>query len=106
MYSCESYEIFKNTFFKGHVLTTECLWDVFLENILLLKVCLKYKDLQKLANIQGAEEATRRYTIKSVFKNCTKFTGKSICWSLSFNKVARMSTATLLKRDPVAGVFL
>ena len=56
--------------------------------------------------LQGAEAATRRYSIKSVFKNCINFTGKSICWSLSINKVAGMSTATLLKRDPVAGVFL
>ena len=71
------------------------------------------EDLLKLANIwsiikslQGAETATRRCSIKSVFKNCAKFTGKSICRSLSFNKVAGMSAATLLKGASVTGVVL
>ena len=48
---------------------------------------------------KGAEAATRRCSLKSVFKSCAKFPGKSICRSLSFNKVAGMSTATLFKRD-------
>ena len=63
----------------------------------------KKKYLLKLANIWyitkpllGAEAVTRRYT---------KFTVKSICRSLFFNKVAGMSTVTLIKRDSVAGVF-
>ena len=56
--------------------------------------------------IQGAEAATQRCSIKNIFKNCTKFTGKSICPNLSFNKVAEMSTATLLKRDSVTVFFL
>ena len=71
------------------------------------------EDLLKLANIwsiikslQGVETATRRCSIKSVFQNCTKFTGKSICRSLSFNKVVGMSAATLLKGASVTGVVL
>ena len=42
--------------------------------------------LFKLANIwsipkplKGAEAANQRCSIKSIFKNCTKFTGISIC---------------------------
>ena len=72
----------------------------------------KKKDLLKLANIWytakpllGAEVVTRRCSLKSVFKSCTKFTGKSICKSLFFNKVAGMSNAALIKRHSVAGVF-
>ena len=108
------------------------MWAVFLENILLLKVCFQTitslknpritkeglqrnkdhkrkmkKDLLKLAKIwnitkslQGAEAATRRFSIKSVFKNCAKFTGKSICRGLSCNKFAGMNTKTLLKYYP------
>ena len=68
--------------------------------------CSKAKmneDLLKLANVwsitkslQGAEATTQRCSIKNVFRNCTKFTEKSIWRNLSFNKIAGMSTATLL----------
>ena len=34
-----------------------------------------------------------------VLKNFAKFTGKHLCQSLFFNKVAIVSPATLLKRD-------
>ena len=36
---------------------------------------------------------------KGVFRNLVKFTGKHLCRSLFFNKVAGLSPATLLKRD-------
>ena len=78
--------------------------------------CSKAKmneDLLKLANVwsitkslQGAEATTQRCSTKNVVRNCTKFTEKSIRRNLSFNKIAGMSTATLLKRDSVATVFL
>ena len=42
---------------------------------------------------------------KGVLKNFTKFTGKHLCQSLFFNKVAGLP-ATLLKRDLGTGVFL
>ena len=32
--------------------------------------------------------------------NCTKFTGKHLCQSLLFNKLAGLRTATLLKKKP------
>ena len=41
--------------------------------------------LQKL----GDTSCDRRCSVKkSVYKNFTKFTGKPMCWSLLFNKVA------------------
>ena len=42
---------------------------------------------------------------KSYLKNFTKFTGKHLCQSLLFNKVAGLGPATLLKRDAGTGVF-
>ena len=42
---------------------------------------------------------------KDVFKNFAKFTGKHLCQSLFFNKVAHLSTAVLLKKRFLAQVF-
>ena len=41
---------------------------------------------------------------KGVLRNFTKFTGKYLCQSLFFNKVAGLRPATLLKRESGAGV--
>ena len=35
---------------------------------------------------------------KSVLRNSAKFTGKHVCWSLFFNKVAGLRLASLLKK--------
>ena len=43
---------------------------------------------------------------KGVFKNFAKFTGKHLCQSLFFDKVAGLQLTTLLKRDFGTGVFL
>ena len=43
---------------------------------------------------------------KGVLRNFAKFTGKHLCQSLFFNKVAGLRPATLLKRDSGTGVFL
>ena len=43
---------------------------------------------------------------KGILINFTKFTGKQLCQSLSFSKVAGLRPATLLKRDSSTGVFL
>ena len=43
---------------------------------------------------------------KGVLRNFTKFTGKHLCQSLFFNKVAGLRTATLLKKGSGTGVFL
>ena len=42
---------------------------------------------------------------KFVLKNLAKFTGKHLCWSLFFNKVAGLMSATLLKRDSNTSEF-
>ena len=43
---------------------------------------------------------------KGVLRNFAKFTGKHLCQSLFFNKVAGLRPATLLKKDSGTGVFL
>ena len=43
---------------------------------------------------------------KAVLTNFAKFTGKHLCQSLLFNKVAGLSPVTLLRRDSGTGVFL
>ena len=40
----------------------------------------------------------------NVFKNFTRFTGKHLCQSLFFNKVAG-GTCNFIKKDSDAGVF-
>ena len=42
---------------------------------------------------------------KGVLKNLTKFTGKHLCPSIFFNKVAGLRPATLLKKKTLAQVF-
>ena len=41
----------------------------------------------------------------NVLRNFAKFTGKHLCQSLFFNKVADLRPATLLKRDSGTGIF-
>ena len=41
-----------------------------------------------------------------VLENFAKFTGKYLCESLFFNKVAGLRSATLFKRETDTGVFL
>ena len=43
---------------------------------------------------------------KGVHRNFSKLTGKHLCQSLFFNKVAGFKPASLLKRDSGRGVFL
>ena len=40
----------------------------------------------------------RRCSVKKCFRNFAKFTGKHMCKSLFFNKVAGLRPATLLKK--------
>ena len=42
---------------------------------------------------------------KGVFRNFAKFTGKQLCQSIFFNKVAGLRHATLLKKETLAQVF-
>ena len=43
---------------------------------------------------------------KGILRNFTKLTGKRLCQSLFFNKVAGLSPAALLRKDSSTGVFL
>ena len=43
---------------------------------------------------------------KVILRNFAKFTGKRLCQSFFFNKVAGLRAATLLKKDSATGVFL
>ena len=43
---------------------------------------------------------------KGAFRNFAKFTGKHLCQSVFFNKVAGLRPATLLKGNYGAGIFL
>ena len=47
--------------------------------------------------IQVIEAVVQRFSVKVVFKNFAKFTGKHLCQSLFFDKVAGLRPATLLK---------
>ena len=42
---------------------------------------------------------------KDILRNFTKFTGKHLCQSLFFNKVAGLRPETLLKKETLAQVF-
>ena len=42
---------------------------------------------------------------KGALKNFAKFTGKRLCWSLFFNKVAGLRPPTSLKKRLNTGVF-
>ena len=42
---------------------------------------------------------------KGFLRNFVKFTGKHLCQSLFFNKVAGLRPATLLKKETLAQVF-
>ena len=57
--------------------------------------------------ISVARSSHRSCSIKKgILKNFSKFTGKHLCQSLFFNKVAGLRPAILLKRDSGTGVFL
>ena len=45
-------------------------------------------------------------SVKNVFLKISHFTGKHLCQSLFFNKVASLRPATVLKRGPGTGDFL
>ena len=74
------------------------------EDLLKISQYLKYYKVFR----QGEEAAIQRYSIKRIFKNCTKFTGKTFGRNLSFNKVKtlKLRPATLFKKDFITGVFL
>ena len=81
-------------------------------DLISLKPCLNLcsqrwlKSNRSLVNIFIQNQSPGCSMKKGVLKNFTKFTGKHLCQSLFFNKVAGLRPATLLKRDSGADVFL
>ena len=72
-----------------------------------------YWTLQRLALVlfrNSRSQIFAKYYISEVkigvLKNFAIFTGKHLCWSLFFNKVLQLKSATLLKGDSNAGVLL
>ena len=53
-----------------------------------------------------SEAVARGVCEKGVYKNFAKLTGKHLCWSLFFNKVADLRPATLLKKRLEHSCFL
>ena len=80
------------------------IWLEFLINRFLIKnVYFKNDDLQ----LHLYKSSQRRCSIKKgVLKNFAKFTGKRLCQSLSFNKVAGLGPATLFKKRLLHRCFL
>ena len=80
-------------------------------DLISLKPCLNLcsqrwlKSNRSLVNIFIQNQSPGCSVKKGVLKNFTKFTGKHLCQSLFFNKVAGLRPATLLKRDSGADVF-
>ena len=81
---------------------------------LLAKLCHMYKShedkLEGKLNVLGTSLFGREiksirsscmevFCKKGVLKNLEKFTGKQLCWSLFFNKVAGLMSVTLLKKS-------
>ena len=60
-------------------------------------VCFWFK-LKRLQRIRSSYQ--RCFIIKGVLRNFSKFTGKQLCQSLFFNKVAGVRPATLLRKRP------
>ena len=84
MFSCEFYEISKNAFFTEHLWTTaSTMWPINIGD----------------PQWRWTEVVTHRCSVrKNVLKSFTKFTGKHLCLSLFFGKVAVLHPATLLKK--------
>ena len=64
-----------------------------------------------MACVPREKAAVRRCSTKCVFLKISQyseknFTGKHLCWSLFFNKVAGLRPSALLKRDSNTSVFL
>ena len=76
---------------------SECVMQLYFYN--------KTIDISRLVILEFCESTKRsshrRCSVeKGVLKSFTKFTGKHLCQSLFFNKIAALRPATLLKKSP------
>ena len=60
-------------------------------------------DIRKVKDTSSRPEV---FCEDGVLENFIKFTGKHLCQSLFFNKVANLRPAALLKKNSGTGVFL
>ena len=51
------------------------------------------------------EAVIQSCSVKSVLRNLTKFTGKHMCQSLLFNKIAKFNKFLLIKKETLAQLF-
>ena len=72
---------------KNFYYTFKSLLSFILQKLFLLVVSTQCKDSHRRCSIK-----------RGVFKNLAKFTGKQLCQSLFFNKVADLRLATSLKK--------
>ena len=72
---------------------------------LLFEVRHKHKKICQLHLILSRSRRPEVFCKKDILRNFTQLTGKQLCQSLFFNKVANLRPATLLKRDSGTGVF-
>ena len=70
-------------------------------------LCYKTFDLNTWRNELNLEKQTKIYTKfkKGVLRHFAQFTGKHLCQSFFFNKLAALGPATLLKKETLAQVF-
>ena len=80
-----------------------------LENFIILinkNACgLKFK-IANVCKTNNKKQPPEVFHKRTVLKSFSIFTGKCLCWSLFLLKLLTFSSATLLKRDSGAGVFL
>ena len=116
MLSCEIFKVFKNTFFysTSPVAASEpyyICWSIVIKTIyffmrrvvvaaqsFLVFSCFPYVILTSYDFGISGSSHQRCSVKKGVLRHLAKFTGKHLCSSIFFNKVAGLRSATLLKK--------
>ena len=71
---------------------------ILISNISVQLTIINLNNLRKIFQNQNSRSSRPEvFCEKAVLKKSAKFRGKHLCWSLSFNKVAGLRPATLLK---------
>ena len=92
-------KIFNNNFFTEDLIASACLPNVPFLCLPWKYYAFKGKQKRNTENTWNGRSSHCRCSVKKgVLKNCAKFTGKHLCWSLFFHKVAGLRPAILLKK--------
>ena len=70
------------------------------ENVFCLTKKMKVTPLERCSLYRSSHQ--RHSVNKVVLKNFARFTGKHLCWSFLFNKVAGLQTCNVFKRQTLA----